>query len=68
MHDKRFTINSGVLELDENNIFKFNPIKDNVNDKELHLKEVETLLNKLYQENIELREAMKRMMIDMMGG
>ena len=68
MHDKRFTINNGVLELDENNIFKFNPIKDNVNNKELHLKEIETLLNKLYQENIELREAMKRMMIDMMGG
>jgi hypothetical protein len=38
------------------------------NNKRMHIEDVCDLLNEQHEEIIELREAMKRMMMDMMGG
>ena len=37
-------------------------------NKQIHSDDVVELLNMLHEENIELKEAMKRMMIEFMGG
>ena len=62
MTEKRFTIE------------KYYQIKDNETNRYYESSNVDDgvalndLLNELYDENIELKEAMKRMMIDMMSG
>ena len=57
MNEKRFTCKENLLFDNEYYIA-------NMRDFE----EIVALLNKLNEENSELKEAMKRLMIDMMGG
>ena len=66
MTEKRFTQNMTHYGTSQNYVTGIN---DNQTNRELvDIADVVGLLNMLHEENIELKEAMKRMMIEMMAG
>ena len=63
MKNKRFTLAEPVIELQDIDMIYDDDLKEY-----LTINEVSCVLNDLYKDNLEFKDTMKRMAIEMMGG